>query len=155
MNARSRGCRKCLQRGGTAVEFALVLLIFLTFFLAVTDFSRMLYTWNAANEATRAGARYAVVCDNGFNPGVVLARMQKLVPQITNISVVWEDEIGATGCNQATCVGVTVSIVGMRYQWISPIAGLAGLASMPMPTFKTYLTREVMRQDPNSDAICP
>lgn len=137
------------QSGSTSVEFALVLLIFLTFLLAVTDFSRMLYTWNAANEATRAGARYAAVCDPTTNQAQVLARMQNLLPQITNISLVWEDEFG-NACTPSTCVGVTVTIVNMKYKWISPIAGLAGLAPMNMPTFKTYLTREIMGQDPNS-----
>ena len=143
------------QSGATAVEFALVLLIFLTFLLAVTDFSRMLYTWNAANEATRAGgARYAAVCDDTFNQAAVLARMQALVPEISSINVVWEDALGNTSCTPATCVGVTVTIVGMRYKWISPIAGLGGLAPLQMPTFKTYLVREIMRQDPNSAVIC-
>ena len=69
---------KSRQSGATAVEFALVLLIFLTFLLAITDFSRMLYTWNAASEATRAGARYAVVCDNTGNKAQVLAKMQSI-----------------------------------------------------------------------------
>jgi Flp pilus assembly protein TadG len=145
------------QGGATAVEFALVLLIFLTFLLAITDFSRMLYTWNAANEATRAGARYAAVCDDRANQARVLAKMQAMLPQITNINMVWEDSAGNTSCTPATCVGVTVTIVGLNYQWISPIAGLARLAAMPMPTFRTYLTREIMGQDPNSysgAAIC-
>jgi Flp pilus assembly protein TadG len=145
---------KSRQSGATAVEFALVLLIFLTFLLAVTDFSRMLYTWNAANEATRAGARYAAVCDDGFNQAQVLARMQALLPQISTISVVWEDDLGNTSCTPATCVGVTVTVVGLQYKWISPIAGLAALVPFTMPTFKTYLTREIMRQDPNSTTIC-
>jgi Flp pilus assembly protein TadG len=143
------------QRGSTIVEFALVFLIFLTFMLAIVDFSRMLYTWNAASEAARAGARYAAVCDDTFNQAAVLARMQQLVPSISSINLRWEDDAGNTGCTSATCVGVTVTITGMQYRWISPIAGLAGLAPFPMPTFKTYLTREIMRQDPNSPTICP
>jgi Flp pilus assembly protein TadG len=142
------------QSGATAIEFALVLLIFLTFLLAVTDFSRMLYTWNAATEATRAGARYAVVCDDMNNEAEVLAKMQALLPQITSIDLAWEDEEGNSACTPATCVGVTVTVVGLQYQWISPVFGLAGLAPFSMPTFRTYLTREIMRQDPNSLAIC-
>lgn len=138
------------QRGATAVEFALVMTIFLTFLLAVTDFSRMLFTWNAANEATRAGARYAVVCDNTSNQAAVLARMQALLPQISSVSVTWSP----AGCTVTTCEGVAVSVTGLNYQWISPIAGLAQLAPIPMPGFTTYLPREIMRQDPNSAAIC-
>jgi Flp pilus assembly protein TadG len=138
------------QTGATAVEFALVLLIFLTFLLAITDFSRMLFTWNAATEATRAGARYAVVCDDTSNGAAVLARMKQMLPQITNVNLAWTP----AGCTHTTCVGVTVTIVGLNYQWISPIAGLAAHLPIPMPTFQTFLTREMMRQDPNSAAIC-
>ena len=147
-----RPALKSRQSGATAVEFALVLIIFLTFVLGITDFSRMLFTWNAANEATRAGARYAVVCDDKNNKAEVLARMQKMLPQISNINLAWEDDKG-NACTLATCAGVTVTIVGLNYQWISPIAGAAAaLSPIPMPTFSTYLTREIMGQDPNSYA---
>jgi hypothetical protein len=138
------------RSGATTIEFALVLLIFLTFFLGILDFSRMLFTWNAANEATRAGARYAVVCDNTGNADQVLAKMQAVLPQISDIDLAWTPN----GCDPASCTGVTVSISNLDYQWISPIAGLARLAAIPMPSFSTFLTREVMRQDPNSGALC-
>jgi Flp pilus assembly protein TadG len=145
-----RQALKSRQWGATAVEFALVLLIFLTFLLAITDFSRMLFTWNAAAEATRAGARYAVVCDNTTREAQVLAKMQAMLPQIDDIDVVWDPP----GCTTATCEGVTVSIVGLDYQWISPIAGLASVAPISMPTFQTYLPREIMGTDPNDATIC-
>ena len=138
------------QRGATTVEFALSLLLFFTFLLGIMDFSRMLFTWSAANEATRAGARFAVVCDNTSNQAEVLTKMQALLPQISTISVAW----APAGCTAATCTGVTVSVTGLNYQWISPIAGLASMAAIPMPTFSTFLPREIMRQDPNSGAIC-
>lgn len=137
------------QSGATTVEFALSLLVFLTFTLGITDFSRMLFTWNAANEATRLGARYAVVCNDTGDAGAVLAKMQALLPQVSTINLAWEP----AGCTPANCEGVTVSITGLNYQWISPITGLSTQA-FPMPTFSTYLPREIMRQDPNSNAIC-
>ena len=138
------------QRGATTVEFALALLLFFTFLLGIMDFSRMLFTWSAANEATRAGARFAVVCDSTSNQAQVLSKMQALLPQISTISVAWIP----ANCTAATCTGVTVSITGLNYQWISPIAGLASIAAISMPTFSTFLPREIMRQDPNSGAIC-
>ena len=138
------------QSGATTIEFALVLIIFLTFLLGITDFSRMLFTWNAANEATRAGARFAVVCDNTGNKTQVLAKMRALLPQIGDINLAWNP----AGCTAATCEGVTVTITSLDYQWISPIAGSARLAAIRMPLFSTYLPREIMRQDPNSGAIC-
>ena len=138
------------QRGATTVEFALSLLLFFTFLLGIMDFSRMLFTWSAANEATRAGARFAVVCDDTSSQAQVLTKMQALLPQISTINVAW----APAACTAATCTGVTVSITGLNYQWISPIAGLATMAAIPMPTFSTFLPREIMRQDPNSGAIC-
>jgi hypothetical protein len=139
------------QRGSTIIEFSLVLLMFLTFSLGVLDFARMMYSWNAATEAALIGARYAVVCDDTFNKPAVLARMQALMPQVGDIEMDWTP----SGCTASTCEGVTVKISGMNYQWISPIFGIAGLPAIPMPTFSTFLTREVMRQDPNSASICP
>jgi Flp pilus assembly protein TadG len=138
------------QTGATTIEFALGLVVFLMFLLGIVDFSRMLFTWSAAQEATRAGARYAVVCDDTGQQAQVLARMQALLPQIGTINVAWTP----AGCTASTCEGVTVTITGLNYQWISPIAGAASLAPIPMPTFSTFLPREVMRQDPNSAAIC-
>jgi Flp pilus assembly protein TadG len=135
--------------GATTIEFALGLLFFLMLVLGIVDFARMLFTWSAANEATRAGARYAVVCDDTGQQALVLARMQVLLPQITAAGVAW----APAGCTPATCEGVTVSITGLNYQWISPIVGVAA-PLIPMPSFSTYLPREVMRQDAHSAAIC-
>ncbi|HEV2610993.1 MAG TPA: TadE family protein [Noviherbaspirillum sp.] len=140
-----------VSSGSATIEFSLALLIFLTFLLGITDFSRMLFTWNAANEATRAGARFAVVCDdNTGDDAQVLAKMQAMLPQIADINMTWVP----AGCTSADCEGVTVEIANLNYQWISPIAGLVARAPIPMPTFSTFLPREIMRQDPNSNAIC-
>ncbi|NMM78538.1 TadE/TadG family type IV pilus assembly protein [Acidovorax sp. SRB_24] len=141
---------KLRQSGATAVEFALVLIIFLTFLLGIIDFSRMLFTWNAANEATRLGARYAVVCDDTGNSAQVLLKMKAILPQIQTINLDWIP----VGCTPATCEGVTLTITNLDYQWISPIAGIAKLSVIRMPSFSTFLTREIMRQDPNSGTIC-
>ena len=143
------------QSGATAVEFALVLIIFLTFFLGIVDFARMLWTWNAANEATRWGARISVVCDK--NAAAVLTSMQKFLPQLTsaNVQIDWYDASGAisTTCDYSNCAGVNVRITGLNYQWISPI-GFSNHAAIPMTAFSTYLPREIMGQDPNSSAVC-
>lgn len=138
------------QAGATTIEFSLSLIVFLTFLLGITDFSRMLFTWSAANEATRMGARYAVVCDDTGDKQRVLARMQALLPQIRDIDLAWTP----AGCVSATCEGVTLTITDLNYQWISPVAGLDAMEAIRMPVFSTYLPREIMKQDPNSDAIC-
>ncbi len=137
---------KPTQTGATTVELAFVLVIFFMFLLAVTDFSRMLFTWNAATEATRLGARYAVVCADSANQAQVTQKMRMMVPDMT---LAWEP----SGCNAASCTGVTVSITSLNYRWLSPVTG----ALMPvraLPSFSTYLPREMMRQDPNNALIC-
>jgi len=139
------------QGGATAVEFALVLIMFLAVVLGITDFARMLFTWSAANEATRAGARYAAVCDNTADAGLVLAKMQAMLPNVTTADIVWDPP----GCSPTSCVGVRVGITGLNYNFISPLAGLAQVGAIPMPTFATYLTREDMRQDAHAATNCP
>jgi len=49
--------------GGSAAEFAMVLLIFVTLIFGIIDFSRALYQWNIAEKATQMGVREAVVTD--------------------------------------------------------------------------------------------
>jgi hypothetical protein len=130
-------------------------MFFLTFLLGILDLARMLWTWNAANEATRWGARAAVVCDRGAT--IVLAKMQNYLPQLTaaNVQIDWYDAAGnvSAACTAANCTAVNVSIVNLNYQWLSPIF-YGYKPPIPMPGFSTYLPREIMGQDPNSAAVC-
>ena len=135
------------QRGSTIVEFSFVLIIFLTFLLGVLDFSRLLYTWNVTNEATRAGARYAVVCATPADNSRVLTAMQQRVPQIASINVVWEP----AGCDATSCEGVNVSVTNLQFKWVSPLPGVLAQKIINLPGFTTYLPREMMRYD---DKIC-
>ena len=146
---------KHTESGATIVEFSLVLMIFMMVFLGIVDFARMLWTWNAANEATRWGARVAVVCNRGA--AAVLDKMQKFVPQLVaaNVQIDWYNGAGAisASCDFTNCAGVNVRITGLNYQWISPL-GFATQGAIPMPGFSTYLPREIMGQDPNSNTVC-
>jgi Flp pilus assembly protein TadG len=135
------------QRGATIVEFSFVLIIFLTFLLGVLDFSRLLYTWSVTNEATRAGARYAVVCATPADSSRILTAMQQRVPQIAAIDVVWEP----AGCDASSCEGVNVSVTNMQFKWVSPLPGVLAQKIINLPGFTTYLPREMMRYD---DKIC-
>jgi Flp pilus assembly protein TadG len=135
---------KTRQSGATIVEFSLVLVVFLSFLLGVIDFSRLLYTWSVTNEATRAGARYAVVCAIPGNDSRILTAMQQRVPQITNINVAWEP----ASCDATSCEGVTVSVTGLQFKWVSPLPRSLAQKVINMPGFSTYLPREMMRYDP-------
>jgi len=139
------------QLGATAIEFALVLLVFLMFLLGVLDFARMLFTWSGAAQAARAGARYAAACmDTSGDTAPVLARMQGLLPQVQSVDVSWEP----AGCSPATCERVRVGITDLQYRWMAPVPGLASVAALAMPRFDTTLPRESMRQDTHSSTLC-
>jgi len=140
---------KSRQKGATVVEFAVVLPLFLTFILAIMEFSRLLYTWNAANEATREGARYAVVCADPSDKSRIVARMQVMMPEASDstVQVNWQP----AGCDATSCEGVTVSLTGLKYTWITPIAGAATSPVLQMPGFSTYLQREMMSYN---DKVC-
>lgn len=141
------------QVGATAVEFALVAAIFLTVLLGIMDFGRILFTWNAVAEATRLGARISVVCDQ--DAPRVLAKMQQFVPMTSaNLAIDWYqgDSIN-NSCDSTTCTGVAVSITGLTIQPVSPLTWI-GFSSLAVPGFSTYLPREIMGQDPESNTVC-
>lgn len=140
---------KTAQGGATTIELAFVLVTFFMFLLGVLDFSRMLFTWNAAAEAARLGARYAVVCATTTDQGLVPSKMRKMVPEIGGVSLAWDP----AGCNASSCEGVTVTITGLNYRWISPVTGLV-IPARALPPFSTRFPREMMGQDPNNAVIC-
>lgn len=143
LNARRQG-------GATVVEFALVLLVFLTFFLGILDLARLLFTWNASSQATHLGARYAAVCDDGSRKAQVLAKVQQVVPQIQDIRIQWSP----AGCAPGSCTGVQVQVSSLQFQWISPLVGSTSLSPLDIAPLASYLPREAMRQDTHSDALC-
>ena len=49
------------ERGTTVAEFAVVALLFFTIIFGIIEFGRLLYTHNALTDATRRGARFAVL----------------------------------------------------------------------------------------------
>ena len=49
------------ERGSTMAEFAVVASVFFMIVFGIIEFGRMLYTHNALTDATRRGARYAVL----------------------------------------------------------------------------------------------
>jgi Flp pilus assembly protein TadG len=130
--------------GSTTVEFAMVFLVFLMFLLGVLDFSRMLYTWQGTNAATRIGARYAVACAEPGDNSRILTRMKQVMPEVSTINVAWEP----AGCNSSSCEAVTVSVTGMNFKWISPIPNSLAQPLVLMPGFSTYLPREMMSYNP-------
>lgn len=136
--------RSLQQRGTTIVEFAIVAVVFFTLMLGIMDFGRVLFTWNSAAEATRWGARIAVVCDK-LSPDQVRGKMKVIMPALANanIQINWYNPVGVVNnsCDKATCKGVEVRVTGLTIPNVSPFMGFL---MPPVPPFATYLPRESM-----------
>jgi hypothetical protein len=101
------------------------------------EMGRVLFYWNSAAEATRLGARLAVVCD--LNDTTIKTRMQTMLSilKTTDIQIVYEP----ASCNVNTCDSVTVSILPtVPVATFIPYAAL----SLTLPPFSTKLPRESM-----------
>lgn len=138
------------QRGVAAVEFAIVALMFFTLLLGIMEFGRWLFLLNGANEATRLGARLAVVCS--IEAADDLTGIRARMSGMTGGSVPAENMVldyAPTGCTVDTCSTVTARIVGADFTPMIPFFGLP----LPIPEFPTSLPREYMNSAGNP--VCP
>lgn len=134
------------QAGVAAVEFAIVALVFFTLLIGIMEMGRLLWTWNAAVEATRLGARLAVVCS--MNDGAIATRMRGMLPAlaVTNIDIDYLNPPFADNtCTVENCKAVRVSLTGYTHVTVIPLVPL----SLPIPQFQTTLTREGMNSTGN------
>ena len=122
------------QRGVAAVEFALIASIFFTLVFGVMEMGRMLFYMNTAAEATRLGARVAVVCD--VNAAVIKTKMINMLGILTaaDITISYTPET----CNASTCESVTVSVMKNNIRTFIPFVPLR----FDLPAFSTSLPRE-------------
>lgn len=124
------------QQGAAAVEFALVASLLFTLLFGITEMSRILFYWNTAGEATRLGARMAVVC--GKDAAAIKTHMSNRLGILTpgNINISYTPD----GCDINSCRSVTVSITGLNVSTFIPFVPL----NLDMPSFSTTLLRETM-----------
>lgn len=126
------------QHGVAAVEFALIAMLLFTLLIGIMEFSRITYYWNAATEATRLGARLAVVCD--MDDATIKSRMAALFPVLSAEKIAIEYAPG--GCAVDTCQQVRVTINAPE-KLATFIPGFDMNARLP--PFVTTLPRESMR----------
>ncbi len=125
-----------LQRGSVAVEFALVSVLFVTLLMTILGFGHWMYTMEMVADATRMGARMAVVCN--VNAATIKQRIQQRVPQLSLASSQVSLQYSPSGCTKSTCQSVQVSLTGVSYSGWIPVLP----ASIPLPPFTTTLPRE-------------
>lgn len=129
------------QRGALAVEFGLVAVMLFTSLMAAIEIGRLLWTWNAAAEATRLGARLAALCDKS-DPDIRWS-MRSRLPALSNgnITLTYLNPGNAASCNVNNCRFVRVALQNFSHQLLLLPAPLAAI---PMPSFATIVPREVM-----------
>ena len=126
------------ERGSAAVEFALVGTLMITLMLTIAGFSHWIFTMEMVADATRSGARMAVVCD--VNDATIRAAIQNKVPQLQLTNAQVSVQYFPAGCTKVNCQSVSVSVTGATYApWFH-----AGAASFPVPPFTASLPRESM-----------
>lgn len=127
----SHGNKK--ERGAAVIEFALVLIAFLLLLIGIMEMGLVFYTYNSAVEATRSGARLAVV--SPISDPAIQDDMRAVLPQLTDGQI--DIQYTPGGCTAATCESVTVSINGLT---VTPIFIPGG--TLTLPYFSTTLPRE-------------
>lgn len=133
------------HRGLVTIEFTLLATVLFLALFAIAGFARTLYIYNATVNATRLGARLAVVCDIGA-AGNIRARMVARVNGLTtgNINIIYNPN----GCSAATCTSVTVSISNFTVAIATPAS--FPLGNITVPGFSTTLVRESMNSTNNN-----
>ena len=144
------------RRGQTLVEFALVVLMFLVVLFGIIEFSRALWTYNTIVQATRAGARFAVVelpseTDHRVKNFVVYhndaGTGNPVAPGLSpsNVTVTYTKvldtgtpEVATTLTDKYHSAYVQVGITGYTFNFIVPIFG----SSITLPAFTTTLQLE-------------
>lgn len=142
--------RRRRSRGVAAVEFALVASLFLLLLIGTMEVARVLFLWNSANEATRLGARVAVVCD--VDSSAVLARMRSILPQLEddNLEITYVPRTGmaCSAADRTGCERVIVGIQGLDVETFIP--GFGGL--FELPPSRIALSRESL--DSSQNCLC-
>ena len=134
------------QQGLAAVEFALVAALLFTLLFGVIEMGRLLWTWNAAVEATRHGARLASVCDQ--NDSRIKSAMVQRLPALASSQIVityLNPPAADNTCTPADCKAVRVALSGVTHQALIPLAPL----SLALPSFATTQRKEFMNSASN------
>src|SRR5262245_37756566 len=148
---KSRNGIETSEKGQALVEFSLVTLLFFTVVFGISEFGRALWTWNTIVQATRAGARYAVVetptSDDmqikevvAYNDPNANSSSTPVVPGLTetNVTVNYLNNDGTVASNKNIADLIEVSVTGYQFSFLVPLFG----SQIPLPSFSTKLPLE-------------
>ncbi|MEW5978877.1 MAG: TadE/TadG family type IV pilus assembly protein [Acidobacteriota bacterium] len=144
------------EKGQTLVEFAFMAVLFFTILFGILEFSRALWTWNTIVQATRAGARFAVVetptADDAQVKNFVVYHNAAgtgapVLPGLStsNVSVNYYKINPSTGAYEAPPGNnkyqadlLQLSITGYTFNFVVPLFG----SGITLPAFTTTLSLE-------------
>lgn len=131
------------ERGGSLIEFTVVALVFFMMLLGIVSAGNLYYTHNALVDATRRGARYAVLNPTGSTTAVrnvVIYGTDNpptgAIPLVYNLQPA-NVTVNYNGLNVAQGT-VTVTIQGYNFPFVLPTS----TTSIAMPPYRTTLTGE-------------
>ncbi len=140
---------KYRQQGLSTVEFAIVAVVLFMMIFGVIEVGRAFFVASALDEATRRGARMAVVCPIN-DPAIAQAAAfdSALIPGLDagDIVVEYLDDSAGIVANPADPAGfitirfVRVRVVGFQHQMFIPL--VTPLSQFTMPEYATILPRE-------------
>lgn len=143
---------RTLQTGTTTVEFAIVGLLAMVVLFAVIEFGRLVFVVNALNEATRRGARMAVVCPIN-DPAIAQVAVfnapggsgaSPVVGGLTtsNVDIRYLNQAGlpvaSPAANFTQIHYVQVRIVNFQHTLVIPVYNL----TFTLPSYPTTMPRE-------------
>lgn len=136
---------KQCQQGTTTIEFAIVGGVFFLLLLGMVEFSRAFFVWNALTEATRRGARIAVVCPQDHSAIARVAVFSNAgggaaspVVGGLNTSHVAVRYLAADGGTAGDIEFISVAIDGYQHRLLIPFFTV----TIAAPRFETVLPRE-------------
>jgi len=139
----NRNTRRRGEHGSTLIEFTVVAAVFFMMLVAIVAAGNLYYTHNALVEATRRGARYAVLNPTGSTDAVRnVVVYGTATPAQGATSLIYNLQPGnVTVTYSALNVGsgtVTVTISGYSYPFVAPTL----TTSITMPPYRTTLSGE-------------
>jgi Flp pilus assembly protein TadG len=140
--------RRKNERGASLLELSIVASIFFTSLFGVLEFGRLLWTHNTLRDASRRGARYAVVRKN--DPAGIAAVKNMVVYGDPNANPATATPVAAgltTSNVQVDYVNfngiqlsarASVSIINYQFKFSVPLVG----GTLNMPSYRTSQTGE-------------
>lgn len=141
-SAAKRGRRS--ERGAVAVEFAILLPVFLLLVCGICDFGHAFYmkqlVTNASRDGARYGSLYSTTLPNAFSPTIgawVTSKYASLLPADANLRVT----PGGTGYTSGTPGDdLSVQVTATKHWWV--VGSLMGLGATKAVSATTWMKVE-------------